>query len=131
MFTKEKIEAAHNKVKSGEDFPKYVKEIKGMGIKSHEVVLSDGIWIFKGTDEQVIQINTEMKNLRVSEQSSIEKFKQILYKHQKGETDYSTFCIEASEAGVERWVSNFDDMTVTYFDLYGNPIDVEKIHSVK
>ena len=130
MFTKEQIETAHNKVKSGADFPKYVREIKDMGIKSHEVVLMDGTWIFKGADEQVVQFKRGMENVYVSPQPSPEKFKQILSMHQNGETDYPTFCIEAGEAGVERWISDFEHMTVTYLASNGNVIDVEPIPSV-
>jgi uncharacterized protein YbcV (DUF1398 family) len=129
MFTKDQIETAHNKVKSGADFTKYVKEIKNMGVKSHEVVLLDGAWIFEGTDEQVVQFKRGMENVHVSMQSSPEKFKQILSVHQKGETDYPTFCIQAEESGVERWISDFEHMTVTYLGSNGNVIDVESIPS--
>lgn len=130
MFTKEQIEAAHNKVKSGADFPQYVREIKNMGVKSHEVVLLDGTWIFKGADEQAVQFNSGMENVDVSTQASAEKFKQILSMHQKGETDYSTFCIQAGEAGIERWISDFEHMTVTYLGSNGDVVDVEPIPSV-
>jgi hypothetical protein len=39
MFTIEQIKQAHNKVKSGADFPKYIQEIKKLGmaeVPSHE-----------------------------------------------------------------------------------------------
>ncbi len=66
MFTKEQIETAHSKVKSGADFPKYVREIKSIGVKSHEVVLIDGTWIFKGADEQVVQFKGGIENEPIS-----------------------------------------------------------------
>lgn len=34
MFTVEQIETAHDKVKTGADFPNYIQEIKQMGVKS-------------------------------------------------------------------------------------------------
>ena len=129
MFTKEQIESAHNKIKGGTDFPKYVEELKNMGVKSHEVELIDGTWTFKGVDEQVVQFKQGLEAVHISLKSSPEKFKQILTKHQKGETDYPTFCIQAGEAGVERWISDFEQMTVTYLDLNGKIIDVEPIPS--
>ena len=36
MFTVKEIHEAHAKVKSGADFPKYIQEIKKMGVKSFE-----------------------------------------------------------------------------------------------
>ncbi len=130
MFTREQIETAHNKVKSGADFPIYVDEIKDMGVKSHEVVLFDGTWIFRGADGQVLQFKSGMENVHISVQSSPEKFKQILSMHQKGETDYATFCNQAGETGVERWISDFEKMTVTYLGSDGAVIDVEPIPRV-
>ena len=36
MFTVEQIESAHEKVKSGADFPHYIQEIKKIGVLSFE-----------------------------------------------------------------------------------------------
>lgn len=127
MFTKEQIELAHSKVKSGEDFPKYVKEIISIGVKSHEVVLSDRTWIFRGFNGQEVQFTKGVENIIISKKASKESFKQILSNHQSGGTDYITFCIQAGESGIERWLSDFEKMTVTYIDLYGNTVDVEPI----
>ena len=129
MFTKEQIEIAHNKVKSGADFPVYVKEIKALGIISHEVLLLDGTWIFKGVYGQVVRFKRSLESITVSTQVFPEKFKQILTMHQNGETDYRTFCVQAGEAGVERWISDFRYMTVSYLDSYGNVVDIEPIPS--
>ncbi len=129
MFTKEQIEYAHSKVKSGADFPKYVQEIIELGVISHEVVLSECLWIFRGNNEHVVQYREGVENLIVAKQASTENFKRILLNHQKGETDYVTFCIQAGESGVDRWLSDFEKMTVTYLDINGNAVDVEPIPS--
>ena len=41
MFTVEQIESAHEKVKSGTDFPKYIQEIKEMGVISFKTWVYD------------------------------------------------------------------------------------------
>lgn len=127
MFTKEQIEVAHAKVKDGADFPKYVQEIKSLGVMSHEVVLTDGTWIFKGNDNCFVEFQRELESVQVSPHPSPEKFKHILSIHQQGETDYPTFCIQAGEAGVERWISDFESMTVTYLDKDGQVVIIESI----
>lgn len=127
MFTREQIETAHGTVKSGADFPQYVQEIKMLGVKSHEVVLTDGTWIFKGTDGQTVQFQRGLEHVPVAAQASPERFKQILTSHQRGETDYPSFCRQAGEAGVERWISDFEHMSVTYLGSSGAVIDVEPI----
>ncbi|HAX73834.1 MAG TPA: phage envelope protein [Firmicutes bacterium] len=131
MFTKEQIELAHRKVKSGADFSKYVKEIKEMGVKSHEVVLLDGTWIFKGANETAVKFQKGLTNVHIATQSDPKQFKQILTNHQNGETDYPTFCMQAGESGVERWFSDFEQMTVTYLDSNGDIVAVEPIPSIE
>ena len=42
MFTIEQIQSAHSKVKSGADFPKYIQEIKALGVTSYETYVEDG-----------------------------------------------------------------------------------------
>lgn len=41
MFTVEQIEAAHAKVKSGADFPDYIREITKFGVRSFETWVKD------------------------------------------------------------------------------------------
>ncbi|MDZ7613819.1 MAG: DUF1398 family protein [Flavobacteriaceae bacterium] len=41
MFAIEQIEQAHEKVKSGTDFPKYLQEIKVLGLKGFETCVKD------------------------------------------------------------------------------------------
>ena len=36
MFTVEQIQEAHSKVKSGADFPKYIQDIKKLGVDAFE-----------------------------------------------------------------------------------------------
>lgn len=35
MFTAADVIGAHSKVKSGADFPKYIQEIKALGVKNY------------------------------------------------------------------------------------------------
>jgi hypothetical protein len=42
MFTTQQISAAHSKVKSGADFPAYIREIKTLGVTYYETFVADG-----------------------------------------------------------------------------------------
>ena len=46
MFTLEDIKAAHAKVKTGADFPNYIKTLKSLGVKKYDSFVSDGHSIF-------------------------------------------------------------------------------------
>ena len=127
MFTKELIEAAHAKVKSGSDYPAYVQELKSLGIISHEVKLIDGQWIFRGLGHRFVEFKSAVHVNSISPLVKPKHFKDILMNHQHGKTDYPTFYKEASECGVERWISDFETMKVSYLGFGNVVIDVEAI----
>jgi len=47
--------------------------------------------------------------------------------HQSGQTDYPTFCLQSAGAGVEKWVTDISNLTVTYLDKKGNTLVLENI----
>jgi len=59
--------------------------------------------------------------------SSAEKLKRSISFHQQGQTDYPTFCQQASDAGVEKWTTHMTEMKVAYFDKVGQKLTVEPI----
>lgn len=127
MFTVEQIEQAHSKVKSGADFPKYIQEIKQMGVIAFETWVKDSHTSYYGKNEYQTASKPKYDLLTLSKNSNKEQFSTYLKTHQQGKTDYYTFCKHCAETGIEKWVANLDTMTCTYFDCTGNKILVEPI----
>lgn len=50
MFTIDQIKAAHAKVKSGADFPAYIREIKSLGVTHYESYVNDGHIDYHGAE---------------------------------------------------------------------------------
>lgn len=127
MFTIEEIQKAEQKIKSGADFPKFIKEIKAMGVERNDVYVMNGMAIYFGKDDHTAETPPAYETLLIEEKSSVEDLKEALRVHQTGETDYQTFCRQVASAGVEKWVADLTEMTVTYLDMSGNELIVEKI----
>jgi uncharacterized protein YbcV (DUF1398 family) len=127
MFTVAQIESAHNNVKSGADFPKYIQEIKQMGVTAFETWVRDSHTIYFGKNDYQTKSLPQYKDLTIADSTEKEKFIQYLKNHQKGGTDYFTFCKDCAETGIEKWFVSLDEMTCTYYDKAGNKILVEKI----
>jgi uncharacterized protein YbcV (DUF1398 family) len=130
MFTIEQIEKAHSKIKSGAEFPNYIQEIKEIGVTAFETWVTDSHTKYFGEDNFQFKSEPKYEKLSISDQSDKESFIQYLKIHQKGETDYFTFCKHCAETGIEKWIVNLDRMTCTYFDKAENEILVEKIPTV-
>ena len=99
MFTVAQIKEAHAKVKSGADFPNYIQDIKKLGVTAFETWVFDSHTEYFGKDE--FQTNSEpmYAKIDVAEKSDKEKFSNYLKIHQKGETDYTTFCRDCAATG--------------------------------
>ena len=127
MFTIEQIKTAHSKVKSGADFPAYIKEIKQLGVIFYETFVSDGHTDFFGVGDFKISSTAKYDTSSVAETSKTAKFKSALIAHQQGKTDYLTFCNDSAKSGIEKWAVSMDKMTCIYFDKAGNEILVERV----
>lgn len=127
MFTSEQIKAAHSKVKSGADFPAYIKEIKSMGVTHYEAYVADGHIDYHGADQHTAKVPAKYNPLSIADTADVNEFKAELLAHQQGKTDYLTFIKMCADTGIEKWEVCMDRMTCTYFDKAGNGILVEEI----
>lgn len=130
MFTLKQIEEAHNKVKSGADFPKYIQEIKTLGINEFETWVKDSHTEYYGENGYKTSSNSMYEKLEIKDSSHPSKFKHYLSIHQQGGTDYFTFCKHCAETGIEKWIASLIKMTCTYYDKAGNEILIENIPQV-
>lgn len=127
MFELKEIKEAHSKVKSGADFPNYVQDLIKLGVKKYDTYVKDGHTLFFGEDNYQIQSEPKYSELRVGNISDKERFKHYLKSHQRGQTDYPTFCNHAAETGVEKWTVDMSQMTCTYYDKSNNKMLEEQI----
>lgn len=127
MFTVAQIEDAHSKVKSGADFPKYIQEIKSLGVRAFETWVKNSHTEYFGEGNFSIKSEPMYEALTIGEKSDKVLFENRLRVHQQGQTDYFNFCKDCAETGVEKWFVDLDEMTCSYFDLAGDKILVEKI----
>lgn len=128
-FTIDEIKQAHQKVKSGADFPKYIQEIKGLGVSHYTALVANGNTKYFDAEENFAETGSKYENLIISENLNPEQFKSRLKLHQQGGTDYPTFCKDCAENGVEGWKMDLNEMTCTYFDRTGNDVLVETVPS--
>lgn len=129
MFTVEQIKQAHSKVKSGADFPAYIKEIKTLGVIFYETYVRDGHTDYLGTNDYKTTAPAKYAALTIADECNTTQFKADLLAHQHGQTDYLTFIGLSAKLGIEKWAVRMREMTCTYYDKAGNEVLVEKIPS--
>ncbi|MEH7504172.1 DUF1398 family protein [Neobacillus drentensis] len=106
---------------------KLVNELKNIGVSIYEYLVEKGINKYYNSNGECLKTSSNGLGAIVNKVSSQTSLKHILLIHQKGETDYPTFCKQAAESGVEKWVSDLKKMKVYYIDYDGNVLLEENI----
>jgi uncharacterized protein YbcV (DUF1398 family) len=127
MFTIEQIKAAHSKVISGADFPNFIRDIMKLGVIGYETYVNDGHSLYFGRNGYNAGSEAKYPALTTAETSNQSLFVKTLKDHQKGHTDYLSFCRAAAEQGIEKWLVDMEQMTCTYFDKEGKEVLREEI----
>ena len=127
MLSLEDIKAAHAKVKSGADFPAYVQDLVKLGVTGYETFVSDGHVLYNTAADLQLQSLPKYETLLIADSSDVASFRAHLKNHQLGHSDYLTFCQQAAETGIEKWVVDTAEMTCTYYDKADNEILMERI----
>jgi uncharacterized protein YbcV (DUF1398 family) len=127
MFTEQQIKEAHSRVKTGADFPRYIQEIKKLGLVSYEHLVEDGTTVYHGENNYEIRSAARYSTLTIADKSSAPALRHTIVIHQQGQTDFMTFCHQAADAGVEKWVIDTKKMMCTYYDKQGLEMVAEPI----
>lgn len=127
-FTINEIKAEHQKVKSGADFPKYIKAIKDLGVSHYIVSVEDGnVEYFDNENQSVSTLGKDRAVRSILGGLNVEHFRTRLKLHQQGGTDYPTFCRDCADNGIYGWKMDLNKMTCAYFDQGGNEVLIEQI----
>jgi uncharacterized protein YbcV (DUF1398 family) len=131
MFTLEMIREAHSKVRTGADFPAYIQDMKKMGVLSYEHFVTDGHIVYQGPSGFQLVAPAKWIPVPIAPAAQKEVLQQNIKIHQQGKTDYPTFCRQAAEIGVEKWIVDLQKMMCTYYDLSGHSMVAESIPEAK
>ena len=127
MFTVEQLQSAHSIVKSGADFPAYIKEIKSLGVTKYQTYVSDGHTNYHGANNYIANVPAKYETVDIADSVNEDVFKAELKAHQQGKTDFLTFIKMCASTGIEKWEINMENMTCTYYNKAGNALLIEQI----
>ncbi|SBD05044.1 phage envelope protein [Staphylococcus aureus] len=125
-FTLSEIQQAHQQF-TGVDFPKLFKAFKDMGMTYNIVNIQDGTATYVHQSEDDIVTSSVKSNHPVAPSSNQSIVQDVLTRHQRGQTDFETFCNEMAEAGIYKWHIDIQAGTCTYIDLKEQAIISELI----
>src|SRR5580693_6089419 len=104
-----------------------IRDLKALRIVSYDHWRESGSNTFYDKNGYSVILASNGPAVAVSSQPNLELLKKYIALHQSGQTNYPTLCGQAGEAGVEKWTSDLQAMTCSYFDKSGRQIHVELI----
>lgn len=128
-FTLESIKKAQ-KLYTGPDFPKLVREYKIMGIVLNTYNIESGIVSYKNELGEIIEDIGIKVELAIPEISNFKEALSGLKRNQQGQTDFITFCNEVAMAGIYKWVIDTEKMSCDYYNKNEEIIISETIPTV-
>ncbi len=114
MFTIEEIENLHLASEKGMDFIEFLNKLKEMNVEYYDFYVSDGRYKYTHIDGDSIETKPLYEKKEISTVSNVGMLKQSVKVHQNGDTDFLTFCRQASESGVMIWRVEITNLRVTY-----------------
>jgi uncharacterized protein YbcV (DUF1398 family) len=127
MFTLQQLRAAHAKVKNGSDFPRYIQEIRQLGLLRYEFTVSDGSVVYYGEGGHQVESGGGYGPLTIASAASSGALRKAIAIHQQGQTHFSVFCRQVAEAGVGKWEIDTRRMVCSYFSSDGEVMVEEPI----
>lgn len=127
QLTLEAIDEAHSRVKSGADFPDYIAEIRGFGVREFVTYVDDGRSEYRSADGSILVSPALYDKKTICLEVLFSTFADHLLLHQQGGTTFSQFCEDCARTGVDHWVVDLEALACTYFSLDGAMVVVEEI----
>lgn len=127
MLNLDAIAKAHAKVKSGADFPNFLSTLKQLGVKHYEVFVYNGDTCYTANNGQLLTTGAKYPTLTIATRINRAQFSERLKFHQRGLSDFDTFCNDCANSGISRWVVALDKNTCTYYDNNGIKVLSEDI----
>lgn len=116
MFTEDQVLAAHNQVKTGADFPKYIQTIKDLGLIKYEYWVVDGRTVYFGDAGYILNTGPKYLAIPITSPPTRGDLEHAITQRELGKTDFLTFCKQVADAGAAKWEIDTQKMQCTYFD---------------
>lgn len=122
MFTLEQVNSVHDQLGSAYTLGAYLRALKAIGVEESVSFISDGHTEYYGKDGYMVASPPAHPTFVVNEVSDQEKFLKSLENK-----DYEEMSKGLADSGVEKWVFDTNEMTITYYDKADVELLVEPI----
>jgi uncharacterized protein YbcV (DUF1398 family) len=121
MFTIQQINKIHDELGNADTLPAYLHALDAIGVVSYDSFISDGHSQYFGADGSSIVSKPIHETFEIATACNEAQFKECLKLSEAGAIGYLEMSQRLAESGIEKWTFDTGQLTITYFDLHGEP----------
>ena len=127
VFTMAQIDDLHARLGRAESLTDYLRSLAAIGVVRFDSFLVDGHSEFFGAAGRRVVSPPHHEVLTVAEVSDREACLEHLRRHRDKQTSYFEMSAGLAASGVEKWVADTAELTMTYCDRAGVALFVDKV----
>jgi uncharacterized protein YbcV (DUF1398 family) len=127
MFTMAEIDELHDRWGNTETLADYLRGLAAIGVVRFESFLVDGHSEFFGPDGRRVVSPPHHEVLPLAEVSDRRALVEHLRRHSEERTSYVEMSASLAASGVEKWVADTAELTMTYYDQAGIALLGDKV----
>ncbi len=127
MFTLDQINDIHERLGSRKTLVDYLSALHDIGIIKQDSFVTDGHSEYYGKENDKVVSPPVHEKFPVANACNRQEFLKHLSLHEQGKINYIEMSKGLADSGIEKWAFDTHKMTISYYDLEGNEILVEKM----
>lgn len=128
MFTLEQTNEIHDRLGSASTLKDYLQALREIGVLASDSYLTDGHTVHRGADGYEVATEPTHEVFEVAVISDKDAFVEQLRLHETGVTSYVEMSRGLAEAGVEKWIFDTVELTITYYDRARTALLSERVY---
>ncbi len=129
MFTLRQIDKIHDELGNADTLSAYLRALSAIGVVSYDSFISDGHSRYYAADGASILSGPVHETLEIAGMSNKTQFLECLKLSEDGAIGYLEMSKRLAESGLKKWTFDTRQLTITYFDVHGEPMLTEGVNS--
>lgn len=128
MPTLEQVQKIHNELGHANTLGSYLQALRSIGVTKYASYVSDGHSEYYCFNGETLVSDAVHESFIVSDEVDKKSFLTTLDLSKKGKIGYVEMSKRLADSGIERWVFNTKELTISYLDKAGTVLQKESVH---
>jgi|GEM_PF-2442078 len=131
MPTLDQIRKIHDELGNADTLASYLRALRSVGVSKYASFVSDGHSEYACTDSEALVSEAVHEPFTVADKADKNQFLAVMGLTENGKIGYVEMSKRLADSGIERWMFDTKELTISYLDKAGNIIHKESVEDTK